>query len=223
MANALAFIGGGLLQGVGTGIKESGRQKREDVLDRLAHERDLERDERRGLIDEGLLNIREAGATERLEKSIFASRTAADLVESRRSTAADLAFERTSNAPVNVPVTSRRVNPTTGEEIVPAAVTPKGSSAGEDQLEIKRILERFEEGFDEITGAKIINHKGAAVAQENNGFKIAVAEQRAKANAVAATDTASAKEEYVEQRVNSLITIAYLIKFHTLTEVKKMD
>ena len=41
MANALAFIGGGLLQGVGEGIRETGRQKRQDVLDRLAHERDL--------------------------------------------------------------------------------------------------------------------------------------------------------------------------------------
>ena len=87
MANALAFIGGGLLQGVGEGIRETGRQKRQDVLDRLAHERDLERDERRGLIDEGLLNIREAGATERLGISEAGANTRAETLFGRRSSA----------------------------------------------------------------------------------------------------------------------------------------
>ena len=73
MANALAFIGGGLLEGIGKGIVATGRQKREEVLEKLEHERDLERDEnrfanQRGLLtqrlasDERLASEREAGA-----------------------------------------------------------------------------------------------------------------------------------------------------------------
>ena len=35
MANALAFIGGGLLQGIGQGLVETGRDKRERALKAL--------------------------------------------------------------------------------------------------------------------------------------------------------------------------------------------
>ncbi len=60
MASALAFIGGGLLEGVGKGLAETGKQKREAVLKRLeedrAQERTLELEEvkqkNRGLLQE---------------------------------------------------------------------------------------------------------------------------------------------------------------------------
>ena len=47
MANALAYIGGGLLQGLGRGMELQGAAMREAARDELRHRRDMERDDTR--------------------------------------------------------------------------------------------------------------------------------------------------------------------------------
>ena len=77
MANALAFIGGGLLEGFGMGLAqqgiETGRDKRERALADLEHRRGLERDERKLAGQSDLLRQKfelEAGRPAKLGKPI---------------------------------------------------------------------------------------------------------------------------------------------------------
>ena len=58
MANALAFIGGGLLEGVGKGLVLSGKQKRDDALKKLDREHDLKRDTQRQESTRELMGIK---------------------------------------------------------------------------------------------------------------------------------------------------------------------
>ena len=106
MANALAFIGGGLLQGVGKGLVESGKEKRERALADLQHRRNLERDEnklegRRGLLDERLrveqklAEERETGAETRLELNLESrERLATEASKERRGLASEATESR---------------------------------------------------------------------------------------------------------------------------------
>ena len=47
MVKAVAFIGGGLLQGIGQGLVETGKEKYEAMLADIEHKRGLERDEKK--------------------------------------------------------------------------------------------------------------------------------------------------------------------------------
>ncbi len=89
MPIALAFIGGGLLQGVGKGLTEQGKDKRKRALADLEHTRNLQRDAanqraRRGLLDERLRveqlrdKEREAAAGGRLDKTLKNQQTLFD-------------------------------------------------------------------------------------------------------------------------------------------------
>ncbi len=69
MPSALAFIGGGLLEGVGAGLVESGKEKRERALADLEHARNLERDEAKLEGRRGLLKT-EIGAREQAAETL---------------------------------------------------------------------------------------------------------------------------------------------------------
>ncbi len=74
MANALAFVGGGLLSGLGKGLAEQGKAKRERALKQFdednAQKRALELEGVRQEGRQGLLGTRIAADDERLEKNI---------------------------------------------------------------------------------------------------------------------------------------------------------
>ena len=70
MASKLAFIGGGLLEGLGKGLVETGKAKREAALVDLEHKRGLKRDEKRLEGRRGLLDASNTAAMGRLELNI---------------------------------------------------------------------------------------------------------------------------------------------------------
>ena len=105
MPNALAFIGGGLLEGIGRGLVEEGKDKRERALADLEHQRNLERDEKRlegqrGLLsqrlesDRDLAEKRETGATKRLNLNLGSQEKLAGQASQERM---DLASQATKS------------------------------------------------------------------------------------------------------------------------------
>ncbi len=87
MASALKFIGGGLLSGLGKGLAEQGKVKREAVLKRLEEERAQKR--RLELLDAG-----NAAASERLGQNIASRESIAKATTESRET---LASEATTS------------------------------------------------------------------------------------------------------------------------------
>lgn len=84
MPSALAFIGGGLLEGVGKGLVESGKAKRERALADLAHTRALERDEKRLEGRRGLLSTEIGARTEAAGVATGVAETAATTLSGRQ-------------------------------------------------------------------------------------------------------------------------------------------
>ncbi len=70
MPSKLAFLGGGLLSGIGQGLSETGKAKREAALKKIEQEGALERDEKQLEGRRGLLDASNAAANERLDKNI---------------------------------------------------------------------------------------------------------------------------------------------------------
>jgi hypothetical protein len=204
MPSALAFIGGGLLEGVGKGLVESGKEKRKRKLADIEHQRTLERDEkqmegRRGLLGQrlesgrDLFEKRETGATTRLELNIGSREDlAAAATTSREALASQAAKDRASIAAAD----------RASREKIAAGKTTKATdtTAAEDRI-IGRHVEADENGLETV------NHEAAAVELEERGFKKAAAAQRRKAKAVQKEADRREVQPIVEDRVDALDTL----------------
>ena len=203
MPSALAFIGGGLLEGVGKGLVLAGKEKREAALKRIEREgaqifalelEGVRQEGRTGLLgqrlksDRALASQREAGADKRLgvtlgSRADIASRATASQ-EGIASRAA--ASRKEIGAAANL---SR-------ERAAGIKATKTDTTAAEDRI-IERNLVLDE--FGQPTSA--INHEAAARDLEEQGFKKAAASQRRKAKGIADLDLRRRAEEFADQAV----------------------
>lgn len=84
LGRALAFIGGGLLEGVGKGLVLQGKEKRERALADLEHTRNLERDENKFEFRRGLLNTEIGARIEAAGVATGVAKTAATTLSGRQ-------------------------------------------------------------------------------------------------------------------------------------------
>ena len=91
MPSALAFIGGGLLEGVGKALVLSGKEKRERAHADLEHKRALERDENKFEFRRGLLGTEIGARTEAAGVSAGVAKTAATTLSGRQDKRASTA------------------------------------------------------------------------------------------------------------------------------------
>ncbi len=209
MPSALAFIGGGLLEGVGKGLVETGKEKRKLALAELDHKRNLERDDkrlegRRGLLgqqieaDDARAARTDANAIGRLDLQIGSQK---DIAAGRDRTALGVASinERRASATATSAADARQLAAeTTAKGRVEAAKVTAGNkdtTAAEDRI-IERSVETDENGNERV------NHEAAAVELEAAGFKKAAAAQRRKAKAIDNLDIRKRAEEFADARVD---------------------
>lgn len=198
MPSALAFIGGGLLQGVGKGLVLDGKAKRERALADLEHTRDLERDEkrlegRRGLLGERLESDRDLAAT----REAGADRRLGLNIDSRETLASEAATSRedvASKATTSREKIAAAANVSREEAARITAGKAKDTTAAED-----RIIERHVE-IDE-NGVEIVDHEAAAVELEDRGFKKAASAQRRKDKGIADQDIRKRAEQFADDMV----------------------
>lgn len=199
MPSALAFIGGGLLTGIGKGLVKAGEEKRKTALADLEHKRTLERDEkqlegRRGLLSERLksdreiFGLREKGADTRLKLNLDSrGEVASEATTSRESIASQATSSREDIAAA--------ANISREKTARIAAGKPKDTTAAEDRI-IKRHVE-IDKDLNET-----VNHEAAAVELEGRGFKKAAAAQRRKAKGIADVDLQKRAEDFADQMVD---------------------
>lgn len=170
MPSALAFIGGGLLEGVGKGLVESGKEKRERALADLEHERRLERDDRAFEARRGLLSQSAAGAMKRLGLNIGSRESlAGEASTERRELASEATKSREKIAKITAASREKAARITAGK--------PTDTTSAEDRI-IKRHVTTDENGLETI------NHEGAATELEARGLKKAAQAQRRKGKAI---------------------------------------
>lgn len=190
MPSALAFIGGGLLEGVGKGIVLEGAEKRRRAREALDRRHDLELEDRRQSGRRGLLRERlsaedarqetaDQRALERLELSLGSRERVAETVAKGAETR------------LNLNIRSR-------EKIAAAKPSkPTDTTAAED-----RIIERHI-GLDE-NSFETVDHGAAADELESRGYKEAAQAQRRKAKAITDQDLQRRAETYADARIEEM-------------------
>ncbi len=202
MPSALAFIGGGLLQGFGRGLVLSGKEKRDAALKKLeqdsAQKRALElegvrQEGRRGLLDAG-----NTAAAERLELNIGSREKVAGQAASSRERLASEASTSREDIASKGAASRERIGAAANVSRERAATIRAGkatdTTAAEDRI-IKRHVDVDENGNETV------NHEAAAVELDERGFKRAAAAQRRKAKGIFDQDIRKRAEEFADAMV----------------------
>ncbi len=194
MASALAFIGGGLLQGVGKGLVESGKEKRERALADLETRLQAQRDERLQEGREGLLGTRIDANETAAEKADVNAKSAAELTASARVTASKTAAGKATTA-ADVQnareIAAAELRATNAQKVAKI----RGGKSKDRSAEADRIIERHSDGVDELTGAPIIRREEAAQSLDAAGLHKEAAQQRRIAKGVKNREKRSAAED----------------------------
>lgn len=209
MANALAFIGGGLLQGIGKGLVLDGKEKRERALADLEHTRKLDRDERQLEGRRGLLGT-----------GIEARTTAADTADERAKAAAEL----TAGARVEASKAAARVASTAADELNKRKVEAAGKKA-ESAKEVAKIragkttdtsaadsrvfenLQDIHSSVDQLSGETVpdwgkISKAIADMPNASSGLKALGKEAGRKGKGIADLDIRKRAEEFADEMVD---------------------
>lgn len=168
MPSALAFIGGGLLEGVGKGLVLDGKAKRERALADLEHERrlgleDVRQEGRRGLLDAG-----NKAAMERLGLNIESRETLAGEATTSRERLASEATTSREGIASKAAASRERIGTAANisrEKIAGVKAEKADTSAAEKRfwdIAVEAATEdKFEEGFK--TGERTINWDAVAL------------------------------------------------------------
>ena len=198
MPSALAFIGGGLLEGVGKGLVLAGKEKRERALADLEHTRRLERDEKQLEGRRGLLDASNTAASDRLGLNITSREKVAGKATASRERLASEAT--TSRESIASKATASREGIAAASNISrEKAATIRAGKATDTTAAEDRIIKRHIE-IDE-NGNETVNHEAAAVELQERGFKKAAVAQRRKSKGIADQDIRKRAEEFADQLV----------------------
>ena len=203
MASKLAFIGGGLLQGIGQGLVLSGKEKRERKLAEIDHKRDLERDEKQlegrpGLLDAGNISPNERlgldiGSRENLAKEATTSReTLASQSTTSRETVA--AAANASREGIAAAATASR------EGIAKiAAGKPSDTSAAEQRAfdSLVEIHTVTDENLGETT-----DWNAVADGLESKGFGKLAKSARSRGKGIADLEVRKRAEQFADEMVD---------------------
>ncbi len=194
MASALAFIGGGLLQGVGKGLVESGKEKRERALADLETRLQAQRDERLQEGRKGLLRTRIEANKTAAETATVNAKDAAELTASARVTASKTAAGKATTA-ADVQnareIAAAELKATNAQKVAKM----RGGKSKDRSAEADRIIGRHSDGVDELTGAPIIRREEAAQSLDAAGLHKEADQQRRIAKGVKNREKRSAAED----------------------------
>ncbi len=199
MPSALAFIGGGLLEGVGKGLVLAGKEKRERALADLEHTRRLERDEKQLEGRRGLLDASNTAASDRLGLNITSREKVAGKATASRERLASEATTSREGIASRATESRERIGAEANISREKAATIRAGkatdTTAAEDRI-IKRHIE-----IDE-NGNETVNHEAAATELEERGLKKAAVAQRRKAKGIADQDIRKRAEQFADEMVD---------------------
>ncbi len=207
MANALAFIGGGLLQGVGKGLALSGKEKREKALADLENTRSLARDAKQFENQQGLLGTRIDARKTAAEKANENALTAAELkagatVERGRlatETAEGVATKATEDA-----IAAAELKATNAEEVARIRANKKTDTSASDSRifdDLQDIYKSKDDLDEDVTNFGAISRAIADMPNASPGLKALGKEAGRKGKGIANLDIRRRAEEFADQMV----------------------
>ena len=202
MASKLAFIGGGLLSGIGQGLveqgKETGKAKRETALQKfellLKKVEQKNRLEVEGVKQKGRRGLLDASNTAAMERLGLNLGNREDIAAGTNKAAGERRTEasRSAETVANIGAASREK----AAEIAAGKATD--TTAAEDRI-IKRHVQ-----IDKTSLVETVDHEAAALELEANGFTKAAAAQRRKGKAIQKEADRREVQPIVEERVDAL-------------------
>ncbi len=202
MPSALAFIGGGLLEGVGKGLVLEGKAKRERARADLEHKRGLERDEnrlegRRGLLSERLNreDVRQEGADKRAGERLNLQ------LGSRKdiSAATNKAASKRSEAEITSREKIAGIAAASRERVATAKASGRDTSAAEERA-FKNLLE-IHTSTDDKTGDVTTDWNAIAQGLEDKGFDTLAKSVRGRGQGIADLGIRKRAEAFADARV----------------------
>ena len=198
MVSKLAFIGGGLLEGVGKGLVLSGKQKREEALKRIEQEGADKRVAGKEKFERLLTEFEQEnrleleGVKQGNRQGLLGERLGREDV--RQILSDEAAGERRTEASRSAENVAKITAGSRKAVAEIAAGKPTDTTAAEDRI-IKRHVEVDENGIETV------NHEAAATELEERGFKKAAAAQRSRAKGIADQDIRQRAEKFADEMV----------------------